>query len=125
MDKRVFRKIIAISLTAAVLAGTGAITTSALSLTDMSVNDAEIFVLETGQCGENVSYTLDSNGTLVISGYGAMYDYPCEPEDVLIPDAFNDSEDWIFDTQNEDPPIIYEDDKVLYYYDNPFYDNGN
>ncbi len=125
MEKRVFRKIIAISFVTTMLAGTGAITTSALSLTDISVNDAEIFVLETGQCGENVSYTLDSNGTLVISGYGAMYDYPCEPEDVLIPDAFNDSEDWIFDTQNEDPPIIYEDDKVLYYYDNPFYDNGN
>ena len=105
------------------LAGTGMTTAGSLAGTGISVNAAEVFMSESGKCGENVVYTLDSEGTLTISGYGAMYDYPCEPEDELIPDASNGSEYLILDNPNEDPPIIYEDNNVLYYYDNPFYNN--
>ena len=125
MEKRVFRKILAIALASAMLAGTGMTTAGSLAGTGISVNAAEVFMSESGKCGENVVYTLDSEGTLTISGYGAMYDYPCEPEDELIPDAFNGSEYLILDNPNEDPPIIYEDNNVLYYYDNPFYNNEN
>ena len=32
-------------------------------------------IIESGKCGDNVTYTLDSNGVLTISGVGAMWDY--------------------------------------------------
>ena len=38
-----------------------------------TVNDKEI--LATGQCGDNVTYTIYSDHSMVISGTGAMYDY--------------------------------------------------
>ncbi len=33
-------------------------------------------IVDSGTCGESVTWTLDSEGTLTISGAGAMYDYP-------------------------------------------------
>lgn len=32
-------------------------------------------IVETGSCGENMTYTLDANGLLTISGEGEMEDY--------------------------------------------------
>ena len=32
-------------------------------------------IIDSGECGENVTYTLDSEGTLTISGTGEMEDY--------------------------------------------------
>ena len=32
-------------------------------------------ILDSGSCGENVTWTLDSNGVLTISGTGPMTDY--------------------------------------------------
>ncbi|MBQ8135461.1 MAG: hypothetical protein IJ192_13835 [Clostridia bacterium] len=32
-------------------------------------------IVRSGSCGENVTYTLDSEGLLIISGSGDMYDY--------------------------------------------------
>ena len=32
-------------------------------------------IIESGECGYNVTYTLDSNGALTISGAGAMWNY--------------------------------------------------
>ncbi len=36
---------------------------------------AEAAAVSSGTCGENVTWTLDDQGTLTISGTGAMYDY--------------------------------------------------
>lgn len=33
-----------------------------------------VFAQESGMCGDNITWTLDDNGTLTISGNGAMYD---------------------------------------------------
>lgn len=32
-------------------------------------------IIQSGKCGDNLTWTLDNNGTLTISGTGAMYDY--------------------------------------------------
>ena len=39
------------------------------------VDTAEAAAVSSGTCGENVTWTLDDQGTLTISGTGAMYDY--------------------------------------------------
>ena len=74
MNKR--RKSIAIALACAMLVGTIA-TTVAVPCGDMSfgmtVSAADI--VKSGSCGENVTYTLDSEGTLTISGTGEMEEY--------------------------------------------------
>lgn len=41
----------------------------------ISLSGILIFAQESGVCGDNVTWTLDDNGTLTISGNGAMYDY--------------------------------------------------
>ncbi|MDO4199422.1 MAG: leucine-rich repeat protein [Clostridia bacterium] len=47
-----------------------------LSVTiDETVYNITVTDSSTGQCGENVNYTLDDNGTLTISGTGPMTDY--------------------------------------------------
>ena len=37
--------------------------------------DAEMGVVESGTCGQNLTWTLDENGLLTIRGKGRMYDY--------------------------------------------------
>ena len=39
------------------------------------VDTAEAAAVSSGQCGDNIRWTLDDRGTLTISGTGAMYDY--------------------------------------------------
>ena len=39
------------------------------------VDTAEAAAVSSGTCGDNVTWTLDADGTLTISGTGAMYDY--------------------------------------------------
>ena len=39
------------------------------------VTEASAVVVYSGECGETITWTLDSAGTLVISGTGEMYDY--------------------------------------------------
>ncbi len=40
-----------------------------------SMLQADAATVDRGSCGANLTWTLDSNGTLTISGTGAMYDY--------------------------------------------------
>lgn len=40
------------------------------------LSNASVFAQESGVCGDNITWTLDDNGALTISGNGAMYDYP-------------------------------------------------
>ena len=64
MNKRIFMLL----LTLTVLLG-------ALTLT---ISAVETEVLDSGTCGENLTWTLDSEGALTISGTGAMRDYSSE-----------------------------------------------
>ena len=57
-----------------------------LMFTCIAVCAAE--TVSSGKCGDNLTYTLDSDGVLTISGTGAMYDYPVrEALDGFINDA--------------------------------------
>ena len=70
------RKFIASALAFAVLAGTvGATAAIPGSETPFGITVSAAGITESGSCGENVTYTLDSDGTLTISGTGAMEDY--------------------------------------------------
>lgn len=40
-----------------------------------AVGGDSVTIVESGECGENATYTLDSEGTLVISGSGEMWNY--------------------------------------------------
>lgn len=41
----------------------------------LMLSNVPVFAQESGMCGDNITWTLDDNGTLTISGNGAMYDY--------------------------------------------------
>lgn len=41
--------------------------------------------VETGKCGDNLTYSLDDAGTLTISGTGTMYDYNATPPNDISP----------------------------------------
>lgn len=41
----------------------------------LTASAAAVVVIESGECGDNVTYTLDSKGTLTISGSGNMEEY--------------------------------------------------
>ncbi|MDE6678130.1 MAG: leucine-rich repeat domain-containing protein, partial [Ruminococcus sp.] len=43
--------------------------------TFIALNDETVEILDTGRCGENVYWTMYSDGTLDLSGTGATYDY--------------------------------------------------
>ena len=73
MKKSVLRKVMAVALSATVLCSTGFTSVGQFIGTDVSVSAANI--VESGKCGDNVTYTLDSNGTLTISGSGDMANY--------------------------------------------------
>ena len=61
--------------------GTNLTTTSETTVSEttsdvITTTDAKIRKgVESGQCGENVNYTLDKNGTLYVYGTGDMFDY--------------------------------------------------
>ena len=59
---------------------TGMLVSSTLAFTSLFANVCNVFaeeteILGTGQCGENVYWTLYSDGTLDLEGTGATYDY--------------------------------------------------
>ena len=50
----------------------------ALLLTFGVTSAAWAATVDSGECGDNLTWTLDSDGTLTISGNGAMDDYTLE-----------------------------------------------
>lgn len=73
------RKICAIALAVAVVGGSAAVALPAVSGTDSGIvanaTEGDREIVRSGSCGENVTYTLDNEGLLIISGSGEMYDY--------------------------------------------------
>ncbi|MCD8003253.1 MAG: leucine-rich repeat domain-containing protein, partial [Clostridia bacterium] len=65
------KKKLILSLTLALALCVGVIFTATLS---MSADD-ETMITASGTCGDNLTWTLTSDGTLTISGTGDMYDY--------------------------------------------------
>lgn len=55
-----------------------------------AVTETSYYVVSSGQCGNYITYSLDANGTLTLSGMGATYDYHSEK---LPP--WNDSKDMV------------------------------
>ena len=47
----------------------------ALVMGVINIDVSAVTTTSSGSCGSKVTYTLDSTGTLTISGTGAMYDY--------------------------------------------------
>ena len=56
---------------------------SGISLPNITATAAEI--VDSGTCGENLTWTLKSGDTLIISGTGTMYDYSLEDEMTTLP----------------------------------------
>lgn len=74
---RITRKLIAVAMAAAVLAGTGLMTPvgDLIGTGGIPVKAAVGDIVESGSCGNHVTYTLDSQGTLTISGSGEIKSY--------------------------------------------------
>lgn len=68
------KKIYTISIAACMFVGSGVIFGSYIA-DGMVVNAVIDTTVSSGNCGENVRYKIDSEGTLTISGTGDMYDY--------------------------------------------------
>ena len=74
-----FGKITAVFLSACVIAGGGLAEIGGIAGSGIGTLTAEAAtIVKTGYCGSRVSYTLDSEGTLTISGSGEMYSYDNE-----------------------------------------------
>ncbi|MBR4721349.1 MAG: leucine-rich repeat domain-containing protein [Clostridia bacterium] len=46
------------------------------AIIEFNSNNPTVYSSESGTCGDNLTWTLDSNRTLTISGMGDMYDFP-------------------------------------------------
>ena len=58
---------------------------------DSTAVTASAETANSGKCGENVSWSLDSKGVLTISGTGEMYDYDDYGDEVRSPFYENDN----------------------------------
>lgn len=66
------RKLLAI-LCAMIVSGT-ALTMLMIEIPEIGIT-ADAAIVASGKCGENVDWSLDSDGTLTISGWGEIYTY--------------------------------------------------
>ncbi|MBQ6862853.1 MAG: leucine-rich repeat domain-containing protein [Clostridia bacterium] len=71
-----------------------------MSVVPISANAAT--VMASGKCGENVTWELDSEGTLTISGTGAMWDVDVVPDD-------SESERYYYTYENQVKKVIITD----------------
>lgn len=76
MKKKPFNKALAVLLAVMMLSGTAVVsqTTGFLSVNASAVTGVQAELIDSGICGESAAYTLDKNGTLTISGSGAIYE---------------------------------------------------
>ncbi len=71
----VLRKVLAVSLSAAMLLGTGFTTAGGfIGIDGISANAEGTTIVKSGLCGNKLNYTLDTDGTLTIFGTGDMID---------------------------------------------------
>ena len=72
------KRVISVALAACMAIGSAA-ALNAEKIGDLTasfaVKAAAATIVDSGECGDNVTYTLDSDGLLTISGVGSMYDY--------------------------------------------------
>lgn len=54
---------------------TSPISNENMSLIQVGEDDTSVTILKSGKCGDNLTWTLDKNMTLTISGTGDMYDF--------------------------------------------------
>ena len=75
---------LAIVLAAGMIPALGAITDGTVGVVEAKADGAEV-----GSCGDNLRYTLDADGVLVISGKGEMtsHDWGTRPKKVIIEDG--------------------------------------
>ena len=72
-----FKKIT--SLLLAVLIAISALPLGGVTLPDLGIKAAAATIVDSGTCGSNLTWTLDSEGTLTISGEGEMDGYLSSP----------------------------------------------
>ena len=77
-SKQFISRFMAVVLFVCMLMGSGFATVGSYIIQGVVVNAEDVTIVESGKCGANVMYTLDSNGVLVISGLGNMRDYAIE-----------------------------------------------
>ncbi len=69
--KSLLRKLCLSALAVSLLISTGVAIPGSFVTNEITANAASTTV-QTGTCGDNITYTLDSSGTLTLSGYGSM-----------------------------------------------------
>ena len=69
------RKILSMFLATVMMFGTFDVTYGATIENTVTTQSTSATIVKSGKCGENVTYTLDSDGLLKISGSGNMNDY--------------------------------------------------
>ena len=77
-SKQFISRFMAVVLFVCMLMGSGFATVGSYIIQGIIASAADVTIVESGSCGaegDNITYTLDSEGTLVISGHGNMEDY--------------------------------------------------
>ena len=76
--KRALNSVLSLVLSVCILMCSGFATVGSYIVQGIVVSAADVTIVASGSCGaegDNVTYTLDSEGTLIISGVGDMYNY--------------------------------------------------
>ena len=86
----------------------------------VQATEAEPGIIDSGVCGDNLTWTLDEEGTLTISGEGDMYNYYWNDDYIdaymavdYIPEAYIDLETDRFGFENYAPWSPYGDNESI------------
>lgn len=69
------RKMLGMFLATVLMFGTFDVTYGASVENTVAAQSTSATIVDSGKCGDNVTYTLDSDGLLTISGSGYIYDF--------------------------------------------------
>ena len=88
-------------------------------ITSVPVTVSAASVVDSGICGENVSWTLDSEGVLTIRGSGPMYNYYRNPDEGLEYEYIDGDSPWYenrksIKTINIDPQVTHIGNRAFY-----------